>query len=215
MEFRFPGWEESRVEAGLPEGWERLKAEEIFDIKIGKTPPRNESEWFEDGKSEIKWVSIRDMNNSSSFILETSESITAQGVEKFNMNIAPKGTVILSFKLTIGSVAMVDEDMTTNEAIAHFKISDKEVMNNFSTYCYLKDFNYDILGSTSSIGRALNSKIVKSMPFLLPNKRVIQLFGEVAADFFAQSKNLILQNQKLKEARDILLPRLMDQTIEI
>ena len=215
VRFRFPGWEEVKVVDGLPEGWEFKKAEEIFSINIGKTPPRNEAEWFEDGKSEIKWVSIKDMNNSSAFVLETSESITTQGVDKFNMNVAPKGTVILSFKLTIGAVAIVEEDMVTNEAIAHFNILDKEAMNNFFAYCYLKNFNYETLGSTSSIGRALNSKIVKSMPFLLPDQSVIQLFGSISAGFFAQIRNLLIQNQKLKEARDILLPRLMNQTIEV
>ncbi len=221
VRFRFPAtadrpsWEAVRVVDGLPDGWEFKRADEVFEIKIGKTPPRNESEWFENGKSEIKWVSIRDMNLSSVFVLETSESITIEGVNKFNMNIAPLGTVILSFKLTVGAVAIVNEDMVTNEAIAHFNILDCDAMNSFFTYCYLKNFNFESLGNTSSIGNAINSKIVKSMPFLLPDKTVVKDFGDVATDFFAQIKNLLLQNQRLKEGRDLLLPRLMSGVLEV
>jgi len=215
VRFRFPGWEEVKVVDGLPEGWERKRADEVFEISIGKTPPRKESQWFEDGISGIKWVSIRDMNASSAFISETSESITSEGVNKFNMNIAPSGTVILSFKLSVGAVSIVTEDMVTNEAIAHFKIQNVEKMNSFFTYWYLKNFNFETLGSTSSIGTAINSKIVKSLPFLVPKKEVIQHFEKVMYPFFGQIKNLLSQNQHLKSARDLLLPRLMNQTIEV
>ncbi len=223
VHFRFPGHEEVGFGEdaclpdgrGVPVGWEMKRADSVFNIKIGKTPPRKESEWFENGKSGIKWVSIKDMNNSSVFVLNTSENITEEGVSKFNMNIAAKGTVILSFKLTIGTVGMVTEDMVTNEAIAHFNIISSQEINEYFVYCYLKAFPFDSLGSTSSIGRALNSKIVKSMPFLLPDKEVLHNFDSKTAPIFKQIENLLNQNERLKEARDILLPRLMNRTIEV
>lgn len=199
----------------LPDGWKVQRADEIFRINIGKTPPREQAEWFNDSDSGVKWVSIKDINNSTIFLLDTNETVTAMAVDKFNMNVTKVNTVILSFKLTVGKVAITTEEMVTNEAIAHFNIDDVSKMNPEFIYFYLKNFPYDSLGSTSSIGTAINSKIVKAMPVLLPPKSVIQEYGKKVRPNFMQIKNLLKQNSKLKEARDILLPRLMSGEIVV
>ncbi len=199
----------------LPNGWTVKRADEIFRINIGKTPPREQAEWFNDKDSGIKWVSIKDINNSSVFILNTSETITEAAVDKFNMNIAKIDTVILSFKLTVGKIAITTEEMITNEAIAHFNIDDETKMNSEFIYFYLKNFPYDFLGNTSAIGTAINSKIVKAMPILLPFECVIDDFGKRVRPYFQQIKNLLKQNTQLRTARDILLPRLMNGEIAV
>jgi type I restriction enzyme S subunit len=198
---------------GLPVGWEMKRADELFEIKIGKTPPREQEQWFCNDSEGIKWASIKDINNASVFISSTSENITTEGVRKFNMNVARKGTVILSFKLTVGKVTITSEDMVTNEAIAHFN-ENSEIDKTF-VYLFLKTFNYNSLGSTSSIGTALNSKIVKSMPFLLPDRPTLIKFKCFAIPIFEQLENLLSQNHLLKMSRDILLPRLMNGTIKV
>jgi type I restriction enzyme S subunit len=199
----------------LPNGWKVQRADEIFRINIGKTPPREQQEWFNDIDSGVKWVSIKDINNSTVSLLNTSETVTENAVNKFNMNVAKSDTVILSFKLTVGKVAITTEEMVTNEAIAHFNIDDETKMNFEFIYFYLKNFPYDSLGSTSSIGTAINSKIVKAMPVLLPTEKVIGDFGKNVKPTFKLIKTLLKQNAKLREARDILLPRLMNGEIEV
>lgn len=199
----------------IPEGWFVKRAEEIFKINIGKTPPREQSEWFNDDDSKVKWVSIKDINNSTVFAFETSETVTEMAVNKFNMNLAKAHTVLLSFKLTVGKVAITTEDMTTNEAIAHFNIEDENQMCSEYIYFYLKNFPYDSLGSTSSIGTAINSKVVKAMPVLLPHKKVINDYKKDVENDFYLIQNLLKQNTKLREARDILLPKLMSGQIEV
>ncbi|MGB3197968.1 MAG: restriction endonuclease subunit S, partial [Saprospiraceae bacterium] len=172
-------------------------------------------EWFNDVDSGVKWVSIKDINNSTVYMLNTSETVTENAVNKFNMNVAKIDTVILSFKLTVGKVAITTEEMVTNEAIAHFNIDDESRMISEYIYFYLKNFPYDSLGSTSSIGTAINSKIVKAMPVLLPPKSVIQEFGQKAKPSFQMIKTLLKQNSKLREARDILLPKLINGQIAV
>jgi len=199
----------------LPDGWKVQRADEIFRINIGKTPPREQSEWFNDIDSGVKWISIKDINNSTIFLFDTSETVTEMAVDKFNMNVTKVNTVILSFKLTVGKVAITTEEMVTNEAIAHFNIDDESTMNPEFIYFYLKNFPYDSLGSTSSIGTAINSKIVKAMPVLLPPKTIIQEFGKKVKPSFQMIKTLLKQNTKLREARDILLPKLMSGEIEV
>jgi type I restriction enzyme S subunit len=199
----------------IPEGWSVKRADEIFKINIGKTPPREQTEWFNDDDSKVKWVSIKDINNSTVFAFETSETVTEMAVSKFNMNVAKAYTVLLSFKLTVGKVAITTEDMTTNEAIAHFNIEDESQMCSEYIYFYLKNFPYDSLGSTSSIGTAINSKVVKAMPVLLPPKKVINDYKKDVENDFNLIQNLLKQNTKLREARDILLPKLMNGQIEV
>lgn len=130
------------------------RADEYFDISIGKTPPRKEAQWFSMNPTDCIWVSISDMGRCGMYIADSSEYLTHESVDKFNIKVVPDNTVLLSFKLTVGRVAITDGAMVTNEAIAHFK-TDKPEINEY-LYCYLKDFNYQTMGSTSSIATAVN-----------------------------------------------------------
>ena len=142
---------------------------ELCDVSIGRTPPRNEFKWFNQDAQSFKWVSIRDMGNCDKYLYKTSETITVEGQREFNIPIVPCNTVILSFKLTIGRVAITgSENMLTNEAIAQLPIKNERVLNKEYLYYYLKNFNYDTLGNTSSIATAVNSKTIKKLPVVVP-----------------------------------------------
>ena len=189
------------------------RAEEYFDIAIGKTPPRKEHQWFTTNPSDVTWVSISDMGSCSTYISRSSEQLTQEAIDKFNIKVVPSNTVLLSFKLTVGRIAITHGEMTTNEAIAHFK-TDKSFINEY-LYCYLKDFNYQTMGSTSSIAIAVNSKIIKAMPFVIPADDEISRFHSVAGPMFEQILNNQLENDSLAEMRDTLLPRLMSGELDV
>jgi type I restriction enzyme S subunit len=191
----------------MPEDWVSGRVEDFFDISIGKTPPRKEPKWFTANPSDVIWVSISDMSNCGVFVSDSSEYLTAESVERFNVKVVPSGTVLLSFKLTVGRVAITDGEMTTNEAIAHFKCLDNIVTEYL--YCYLKMFDYQILGNTSSIATAVNSKTVKSMPFVMPDKKVLQKFHAATTPMFEQIRVNLEESARLATLRDTLLPRLM------
>ncbi|HDL5542745.1 TPA: restriction endonuclease subunit S, partial [Mannheimia haemolytica] len=146
---------------GLPIGWKFNQADNLFDVGIGKTPPRKESEWFSDNANDTEWISIKDMGNQGLFITESSEYLKVEAVDKFNIKRIPENTVILSFKLTVGRVSITTKETTTNEAIAHFKIPSSSNLSSEFLYCYLKNFDFNNLGSTSSIATAVNSKMIK------------------------------------------------------
>lgn len=195
--------------------WYEKRADEVCDIRIGKTPPREQEQWFNPEQDGVKWISIKDINNSFVFIQKTSETVTQEAVRKFNMNNAPKGTVILSFKLTVGKVAITTEDMVTNEAIAHFNIIGANGVSTPYLYFFLREFPFDSLGSTSSIGNAINSKVVKSMSIKIPPSDILIEFNRQVEPYLYLINNLITQNDRLREARDILLPRLMSGEIDV
>ena len=190
------------------------RVDEYFDISIGKTPPRKEPEWFKTvHANNAIWVSISDMGNCGLFISDSSEYLTSAAVNKFNIVVIPDNTVLLSFKLTVGRIAITDGCMTTNEAIAHFKTTNKAI--NEYLYCYLKSYNFQTLGSTSSIATAVNSKIIKAMPFVVPTDEELTVFHNFAAPIFGKIKETQRENARLSELRDTLLPKLMSGEIDV
>ncbi|WP_345857735.1 restriction endonuclease subunit S [Shewanella algae] len=206
----FPDRFEKHPDLGwIPEGWEVLTADSVADVTIGKTPPRKESQWFSDTPSQnVTWVSIKDMGNAGPFVLDSSEYLVPDAVDKFNIKTVPAGSVLLSFKLTLGRVCMVKSTLTTNEAIAHFSNYRKGLNRDF-IYCYLKQFNYEMLGSTSSIATAVNSKIIKAMSVLVPSGRASQMFSELVAPWFDMVLSRSEENRELTNLRDTLLPKLL------
>src|SRR5690606_22549343 len=150
------------VENEDPE-WELKSLSEIADIKIGRTPPRKEEQWFSKDDEDVKWVSIKDLGESGIYILNTSEYLTQEAVDKFKIPLIRENTVLLSFKMTLGRVGITTETMVSNEAIAQFIPKKKEITPEF-LYFYLKTFKYQKLGSTSSIVTSINSGMIKDMP---------------------------------------------------
>jgi type I restriction enzyme S subunit len=197
----------------MPDDWTLGEAKDFFDISIGKTPPRKEPQWFTTNPQDVIWVSISDTGSCGVFISDSSEYLTTEAVSRFNVKVVPGGTVLLSFKLAIGRVAITDGDMTTNEAIAHFKCSDIKVTEYL--YFYLSVFNYQSLGNTSSIATAVNSKTIKAMTFVMPDAETLQMYHEATTSYFEQIRVNLMESRTLAAVRDALLPRLMSGEIEI
>ena len=213
VDLRFPGYEDVKIIDGVPEGWKKGKAESFFRITIGKTPPRSEKQWFVDGSNGISWLSISDMGNSGAFSFVTKEALTEEAVKKHNVKVVPEGTIFVSFKLTVGRVSIATRDMCTNEAIAHFYIDD-EILRGY-TFSYLNNFKYDTLGNTSSISKAVNSKIIKAMPFIMPDRKIIEMYSQAISPILQTIKCKQETILFLTEARDRLLPKLMSGKLEV
>ena len=212
VDLRFPGHENTNIVDGVPEGWEKKPALDFFEMSIGKTPPRAQKQWFTKGNNGIPWVSISDMKDTM-FVQETAEELTLDACENYNIKVVPKGTILLSFKLTVGRVAFAGTDVCTNEAIAHFQKESDEWKA--YTLMYLRNYNYDSLGNTSGISKAVNSTIIKNMPFVMPCTTILQEFSQRVLPFIKQTENLQSQIRLLTEARDRLLSKLMSGEIAV
>ena len=143
------------------------KLKDVFDLQMGKTPSRNKLHYW---GGQNKWISIADIGNASKYIERTKESISDTAVAESGIKIVPKGTVIMSFKLSIGKTAITTEDMFTNEAIMAF--IDKGVcpldIDYFYHFCCGKDWlsgtNKAVMGLT--LNKATLSEITISIPRL-------------------------------------------------
>ena len=213
IDLRFPGYENVEIVDGVPEGWNINRADHYFKITIGKTPSRAEKQWFANSGEGTPWISISDMGEAGAFAFYSKEDLTAEAIVRHNMKVVPKGSVLVSFKLTVGRVAITGIDMCTNEAIAHFYIDND--LDRAYTYCYLKNFEYDSLGNTSSISKAINSKIIKSMSFIMPSRDILEQFSMIVQPILNQIELKQKMIFRLTEARDRLLPKLMSGEIGV
>lgn len=212
----FPDRFEDSTMGPIPKGWRFELLSGVSDVFIGKTPPRKEAKWFSSSSSDIPWMSIRDLGSSGLFIRETSEFLTEEAVNKFNIRRIPSGTVVFSFKLTVGRVAITDVEMLSNEAIAHFLIPEKaERINSEYLYCYLRSFNHERMGSTSSIATAVNSKMVKAIPILIPPYLLVKAFKQYTHSAMFRIKRLQEESRELQRIRDRLLPRLLSGELSV
>lgn len=211
----FPAEFEETELGWVPKDWYHKNAEEIATISIGKTPPRNQKECFSHKKdSNYTWVSIKDLGNCNVFIKESSEYLTTDAVNNYNVKIVPKGAVLLSFKLTIGRIAIAESILTTNEAIAHF-YNMKHGVNKEYLYSYLQHFDYNTLGSTSSIATAVNSKIIRKIPILLPDTDILHQY-KISTDIIF--KRISFNNRNtydLTALRDTLHPKLISGELSL
>lgn len=94
------------------------KLSEIFDLQMGKTPARANSDYWNDGTNN--WVSIADLSGYGKYVEDTKEQITDKGVHESGIKAVPPNTVIMSFKLSLGKTAITREAVYTNEAIMAF-----------------------------------------------------------------------------------------------
>ncbi len=172
------------------------KLSELLDISMGRTPSRNESKYWGEGH---KWVSIRDLN--SKIITETKEQITDLAIEEARCKVVPRGTLLFSFKLTIGKMAFAGCDLFTNEAIAAFPIKDKRKLN--SEYLYYALLSTKFAGSNqAAMGKTLNSKSLADIEIPLPplddQIRIAHLLGKVEGLIAQRKENLQQLDELLK-----------------
>ena len=106
---------DDEIPYNIPENWKWVRLGEVCNLSIGKTPERKIAEYWKDGI--YNWVAISDMINGG-LINQTKEKISQIAYNKvFKKDILPIGTLLFSFKLTIGKVSLLNIPAYTNEAI--------------------------------------------------------------------------------------------------
>ena len=130
------------------------RLDEIFDLQMGKTPSRNNPEYWD--SEDYKWISIADLSKCGKYIEETKEYLSDKAVNESGISIIPAKTVIMSFKLSIGKTAITPEPMYSNEAIMSFR--DKHVVELIPDYIYYMFLgkNWEEGTNKAVMGKTLN-----------------------------------------------------------
>lgn len=154
--------------------WPMVRLGDVCEINLGKTPPRgNRNCWDKDKLSGFVWVSIADMATLvDGKILDSKEYITKYAIEEFGVPVVEKGTLLLSFKLTLGRVAIAGQNLYTNEAIAALPIKKEYVSRVYLPYLILYFSFFDWSGFAERdekvLGKTLNKKKLAEVPLLIP-----------------------------------------------
>lgn len=145
----------------VPKHWEVTKLKFKYHFQTGATPNTGKKENFE---GELKWANISDLNGS--VVYDTTKHINKKAASKCSMNISPKGSLMYSFKLSVGTVAFCGEDMYTNEAIASFIPQKNDLKYLF--YCapifIIHNANRNIYNAP-----LLNQELIKNALICLPS----------------------------------------------
>lgn len=146
----------------MRKGWEYKRFDEVFDLQMGKTPDRKNPEYF--GGNNV-WVSIRDLGDKE--IADSNEHITDLAVSNSNIRKVKKGTVIMSFKLTVGKCGIAATDLYTNEAIMAFNTKESFDINSSFLYYYLLCYHW--VGSNKAVmGITLNKATISKQYISIP-----------------------------------------------
>ncbi|MBD3690182.1 restriction endonuclease subunit S [Nanchangia anserum] len=193
-ELRFPGFDGP---------WHTVKLEDICDLVIGRTPSRdNPSLWG----GTLPWVSISDMRHGST-VTETTEHITPSGA--VGGRLIPTGTILLSFKLTLGRLSFAGVDLYTNEAIAALPIKNQSKLDSTYLLHHLSSFDFYAGRNRATKGVTLNQQSLQDIPIYFPKALAEQ---RAIGTFFAKLDELISAEQtyvdKLQQTKVALLQKM-------
>ena len=161
----------------IPDSWAWMRLPELASYKLGKTPDRNNSKLW--GK-DIPWVSIADMKEKET-ITTTKERISKKAfTEIFSGKISPKGTLLMSFKLTVGRVSILGMDAEHNEAIISIfpYIDPTNIIRDYLFYALGELVNYcektDAIKGTTLNKEKMNKMLIP-VPPLFEQKRIVSV----------------------------------------
>lgn len=181
--------------------WEAVTIEKIAKLEKGFTPPTHNPENWGGG---IPWLSIADMNRFNG-IGKTSRTLSSQGAGK--KPLVKAGTLIMSFKLTIGRLIILEHDAYTNEAICHFKWFEDKVITRYAYY-YLSSINISSFGSQAAKGITLNNDSLHSIVIKLPSLQEQSKIANLLSAIDQKIDLVCLELEKMKEWKKGLLQQL-------
>ena len=176
------------------------KLEELFDLQMGKTPSRNNPDYWR--TNDHKWISIADLSRCGKYIHETKECLSDAAIAESGINQIPANTVVMSFKLSIGKIAITDEPMYSNEAIMSFR--DKHTVNLMPEYIYylLKAHDWNEGTNKAVMGKTLNkatlSKIKVSIHPYEKQMEIVEVLDRVTAIIDIRQQQLQSLNKLVK-----------------
>ncbi|MDU2165460.1 restriction endonuclease subunit S [Hoylesella nanceiensis] len=212
VRFRFPGYEDTEFEDGMPRDWVREKIGLHYNTCSGGTPSRTHEEYYTEGT--IPWVKTGEIKDG--IIIHTDECITEAGIKGSSAKLLPQGAVVMAmYGVNIGMLAYLDSEMTCNQACCVF--NDK---NEINSRHYLFHYLYSIRDYLLLIGfgaaqQNLSQDLIKKVKIVIPPAELIKEFDKQKEPLYQTIRALMMKNDKLIKQRDALLPRLMSGKLEV
>ena len=191
----------------LPNGWEWVHLPDVTDYKVGKTPSTKSSVYWTNNDSGYNWVSIADLNHDG-VVTETTKKVTQQALnEVFKSEPVPSGTILMSFKLTLGKISLLNVPAFHNEAIISI----------FPSKAIDKKYLFKVLparanegDSKSAVkGNTLNSESIAALLLPLPPLTEQHRIVAKVDELMALCDQLEQQHSNAQEAHEALVSQLL------
>jgi type I restriction enzyme S subunit len=209
VRLRFPGHEHTPIVEGVPQGWEKLPATEALEINPKIKLSDAEEHWF----VEMANLPTDSMVIEGAYLREGRSGPKFQNGDTLFARITP----CLENGKT-GFVDFMDEGVAGRGSTEFIVLRSKRVTPEF-VYCLSRTYEFRGNAIKSMIGSSGRQRVQESCfeKFMVnvPPTSLLRLFSGFAEPAFEEIKNLALQNQKLRQARDLLLPRLMNGELAV
>lgn len=198
----------------IEEDFNEFLIEDVCDTIGGGTPSTSNNQFWDEG--DITWFSPTDLTKHSSIVLlESDKKITELGLQKSSAKLVPPKTILMTSRATIGYFGMINKSVSTNQGFINI-IPFKEYHRTFMLFNLMGRKEEIIANANGSTYLEISKGKFRQMKIRIPKDE--EQLKELETSFsliFNLIENLLRQNTKLREARDILLPRLMSGEIEI
>ena len=210
VNLRFPGYENTKIVDGVPEGWSYMKIRDRYKTVLGGTPSRLINNYW---GGDISWINSGEINKLR--IINPSEKITIDGYNNSSTKLMPIHTTILAITgATLGQVSYTEIETCANQSV----VGIIDEINTTNEYLYLNIYNniHSIINkATGGAQQHINKDIVNDYYIMLPDEDILTEFRRKIKPVFNTIRDYLFTIEKLTEARDCLLPKLMSGEIEI
>jgi len=210
--FRFPGHEHIKMIDGVPDGWDKGVIADFFDTTSGGTPSRKNPDFY---TGDINWVKTQELNEG--FIFSTEEKITDEALSKSSAKLFPEDTLLVSMYggTNIGRTGILASPAASNQACCALLPKDER-----SHYIYASLFFYFkrkelIAVSQGAAQTNINQQTVRGLKINFAPASLMDVFIDTLLPVYDQIRNLQKEIAYLTQARDLLLPKLMNGEVAV
>jgi len=199
---RFPGHERVDMIDGVPEGWCKTQLRDVCKVTMGQSP---KSEFYnEEGLGLPFHQGVKDYG---------SRFVKHRVYCTVENRIAEPGDILFSVRAPVGRLNITKDRIVIGRGLSAIRRLDGR--QSFQYYQLKTHFHQEDMIGGGAIFASVTKKNLLDQKMLLPVEYLTEEFERIANDADKQILNLDEQNERLREARDLLLPRLMNGSITV
>lgn len=217
VRFRYPGREAVplvEMELGMvPEGWQIETARQALTYTGGGTPSKAEPSYWHDG--DIQWFTPTDLTKSGqTFLRRSSLMITKEGLAKSSARLFPAFSIMMTSRATLGVFAINTEPATTNQGFITFIPTNRTPVY-FLLHMLKREFPRMEAIASGATFKEITKGALGELVFLFPPEHLAHRFEQLVTPMMEQMAIISRQNDSLRAARDLLLPKLISGEIDV
>lgn len=214
VDLRFPGYENTPIVDGVPEGWKIANIGSLCShINAGGTPSRSNKNYWDN--PTVKWYKTGELQDC--WLLDSDEMISQEGLERSSAKTFPPNTILMAIYAspTLGRLGVLSSTAACNQA-ALCLLANEEIVSWQWLYSKLYELRDDFNAVAKGAGQQnISAETVKKKEVVLPPRRIINGFTVLVSPMYDERLLLQKQIRILSDARDRMLPKLMNGEIEV